>query len=242
MLIGGNSHGLADAQDQPPQSCQVSYPQDCTNSAHKNGCIIDAVNNQTSLFLDQSQDPTTRFEALKYIIHFIGDLHQPLHIENAYRGGNEITPVCFAHACSHNNLHSVWDKYIPDKITGTKNDAHHDQLIEAAQKWAEKLYNANAAQDADPLACANIQSPSDCTLPWASEANTYVCSTAMKESIDWYQNNDLSLDYYDSAAPVVEYLIGRAGERLGAYLNALVQAAQGGQSAGEGEKVELRKQ
>lgn len=60
----------------------------------------------------------------------------------------------------------------------------------------------------------------------------------MKESVEWYQSNDLSLDYYEGAAPIVEYLIGRAGERLGVYLNALVQAAGGGQS--EGEKLELK--
>lgn len=226
-----------DAQDQPPQSCQVSYPQDCTNAEHKHGCIIDAITNQTSLFLDPNTDATTRQEALKYIIHFVGDVHQPLHVEDAYRGGNEITPVCFAHACAHNNLHAVWDKYIPDKITGTKNSAHHDEEVESARKWADKLCNANAARDGDPLACGDVQNPSVCSLPWASEANTYVCSYAMKESVEWYESHDLSLDYYEGAVPIVEYLIGRAGERLGGYLNALVQA--GGQQQEE-EKVELK--
>jgi len=181
-----------------------------------------------------------RFEALKYIMHFVGDLHQPLHVENAYRGGNQIEPVCFAKACSKNNLHSVWDKYIPDKITDTKNSAHHDELIDSAHAWAEKLYSANAAADADPLACADVSAPAKCTLPWAREANSYVCSVAMKESIDWYKENDLSLDYYDEAAPVVEYLVGRAGQRLGAYLNALAQAAQGGQAGGQSWKQELK--
>lgn len=227
-----------DAQDQPPQVCQVSYPQGCTNSEHKNGCIINAITNQTSLFLDPNTDATTRQEALKYIIHFVGDVHQPLHVEDAYRGANEITPVCFAHACANNNLHSVWDKYIPDKITGTKNSAHHDEELESAQRWADKLYRANAASDGqDPLACGNVQDPSACSLQWAGEANTYVCSYAMKESVEWYKSNDLSLDYYEGAVPIVEYLIGRAGERLGVYLNALVQAAGGQQQE---KKVELK--
>jgi len=209
----------------------VNYPQDCTNSEHKNGCIVDAIANQTSIFLDPNTDAATRLDALRYIIHFVGDIHQPLHVENAYRGGNEITPVCFARACSHNNLHEVWDKYIPYKITDTKNSAKHDEELTSAQQWADKLYNANvlrAADGGDSLACGNVQSPNDCTLPWASESNSYVCSYAMKESVEWYESNDLSKEYYEGAVPIVEYLIGRAGERLGVYLNALVQAAQGG--------------
>jgi len=231
-----------DAEDQPPRSCQVNYPQDCTNSKHKNGCIIDAISNQTNLFLDPNTDTITRQEALKYLIHFVGDLHQPLHVENAYRGGNEI-PVCFGNACSHNNLHEVWDKYIPYKITGTKSSAKHDEEVASAQQWADKLYNTNvlkAKEGGDSLACGNVQSPNDCSLPWASEANSYVCSYAMKESIEWYENNDLSGEYYEGAAPIVEYLIGRAGERLGVYLNALVQVAQGAQQVPDEKHAELK--
>jgi len=220
----------------------VNYPQDCTNSKHKHGCIIDAISNQTSLFLDPSTDATTRQEALKYLLHFFGDIHQPLHVENAYRGGNEI-PVCWGNACSHNNLHEVWDKYIPYKITGTKSSAKHDEEMASAQKWADKLYSANvlrAKDGGDSLACQSVQSPNDCSLPWASEANSYVCSYAMKESVDWYENNDLSGAYYEGAAPIVEYLIGRAGERLGVYLNALVQATQGAQQVSDENHAELK--
>jgi hypothetical protein len=57
------------------------------------------------------------------------------------------------------------------------------------------------------------------------------------ESVEWYESHDLSLDYYDGAVPIVEYLIGKAGEKLGVYLNALVQAAGGQQQQ---ENVELK--
>lgn len=62
----------------------------------------------------------------------------------------------------------------------------------------------------------------------------------MKESVEWYENNDLSGEYYEGAAPIVEYLIGRAGERLGVYLNALVQAAQGAQQVPDESHAELK--
>jgi hypothetical protein len=46
----------------------------------------------------------------------------------------------------------------------------------------------------------------------------------LKNGVDWFQGRDLSTDYYDGAAPVVEYLIGKAGVRLAAWLEAMVSA------------------
>jgi S1/P1 Nuclease len=178
------------------------------------------------LFLDPSTDATVRQEALKYLLHFAGDLHQPLHIEDAYRGGNEIH-VCFGKACAHNNLHAVWDKDIPHKICGLSHSAHGDEEKQAAVEWADKLASSTTVPQDE---CADVQSPSKCTLKWASEANKYVCSVALKETVDWLENNDLSQEYYQEAAPVVEYLIGIAGVRLGGYMNALAAASQSGNS------------
>lgn len=123
----------SDAQDSPPKKCGLQYPKDCTDQG-KDGCIITAISNQTSLFLDPATDADTRREALMFMMHLIGDIHQPLHVEDAYRGGNEIK-ICFAHACTSNNLHSVWDKYIPHKIVGIENAATHEEEKAAGAEW-----------------------------------------------------------------------------------------------------------
>ena len=48
-----------------------------------------------------------RTEALKFLIHFVGDIHQPLHVSHARdRGGNDIK-VEFFH--DRTNLHRMWD-------------------------------------------------------------------------------------------------------------------------------------
>ena len=47
------------------------------------------------MFLDDSSSEVARKEALKLLIHFIGDLQQPLHVETAACGGKDIEPVRF---------------------------------------------------------------------------------------------------------------------------------------------------
>jgi hypothetical protein len=188
--------------------------------------------NQTSLFLDPNSDDIVRREALMFIIHFIGDLHQPLHVEDAYTGGNDI-PTCFRKACAKTELHAVWDTDIIHKIVGLPPSAKRDEEKTAASSWATQLYNAN--KGSINKQCIDVSSPQQCALKWATEANEYVCSyvfnvgglTDMEEIKTWFNHKDLSTDYYDGAAPIVEKLIGLSGIRLGAYLEALVAAAQG---------------
>ncbi len=165
-------------------------------------------------------------------MHLIGDLHQPLHVEDLARGGNEIH-VCFRKACSGNNLHSVWDKYIPHKIVGIPTTATNEQEKIAAADWAEKLFSLNEETGISAQReCSDVSKAASCSLGWAKESNTWICKYVLKEGVEWLENNDLSLEYYDGAVPVVEELIGKGGARLGAWLNALaVQSLVGGNEA-----------
>jgi hypothetical protein len=59
---------------------------------------------------DRQLPERQRLEALKYIVHFVGDAHQPLHVSNNLdRGGNDL-PVVFMGL--QTNLHAVWDTSI----------------------------------------------------------------------------------------------------------------------------------
>jgi S1/P1 Nuclease len=226
-----NFNIILDALDSPPSGCNVDYQRDCFNSEHEGGCVISAIVNQTQLFLDPNSDSTTRREAIMFIMHFIGDLHQPLHVEDVYTGGNDI-PTCFRKACAHNELHAVWDTDIIHKLVGIPNSAKHDEEKAAASEWAEKLYEAN--KGLIDQQCADVTDSQKCTMQWAEEANGFVCSYVLNvgglgdmDSVkNWFQDRDLSTDYYDGAVPVVEQMVGLAGIRLGAYLTSLVNAAQ----------------
>jgi len=217
-----------DSQDNPPESCRLNYPKDCDDQGSE-GCIVSAINNHTALFLSSDSSDQTRQEALMFIIHFLGDIHQPLHVEGAYRGGNELH-VCFVHACSNNNLHSVWDKYIPHKIVGLHSSPSPEQEKNAAKQWADSLYSeamkAAGGSVNIKAECSDVTNPDSCSLQWAKEANAYVCQYVMKPDIDWLQSNDLSLTYYDGAKPIVEKLIGQAGLRLAGWLEAIVAGSQ----------------
>ncbi|KAH8694159.1 S1/P1 nuclease [Talaromyces proteolyticus] len=228
-----------DAHDNPPHQCSVSYPADChnENSYSNNTCIISAIFNQTSLFINPSTPSVTRTEALRFILHFLGDIHQPLHSEDAFRGGNDIK-VCFGHECEGKgatNLHSVWDREILHKIVGlVEEPANLTEQRSVAKKWADGLYSRALAGEYDydvsaiVLAgqCTEYSHPYKCSLEWVRESNAYVCSYAMQPGLSWLKSNDLSLTYYDGAKPIVEKQISMAGVRLAAWLEAIVKAAK----------------
>jgi len=55
-------------------------------------------------------DPALRSDALKFLVHFVGDIHQPLHTEGFAAGANGILVTFMGRKT---NLHAVWDVWIP---------------------------------------------------------------------------------------------------------------------------------
>jgi S1/P1 Nuclease len=206
-----------DALDNPPHHCEVSYPADC--GVGNEGCIVSALRNQTLAFIDPETTDLARQEALKFVLHFVGDLHQPLHDENLLRGGNGI-PACWHNACARVNLHSVWDTLIPDQIVGLRTRASYQEIKDGAAKWA-KLLTGQEAMDMTKE-CVNVEEPEKCAVEWAREVNAFNCLYVLKNGTSYFDGRDLSTDYYDGAKPIVEYLIGKAGVRLATWLEAMI--------------------
>jgi hypothetical protein len=75
-----------DAKDDPPTYCGVDFERDCK----ADGCVVSSLQNYTSQLLDAELWPWRRSQAAKFVIHFVGDIHQPLHAEDVARGGNGI--------------------------------------------------------------------------------------------------------------------------------------------------------
>jgi hypothetical protein len=190
---------------------------------------------QTSLLLNTTNSFRTRNEALKFILHFIGDIHQPLHTEDLARGGNDIPVVFDGHKTQRTNLHSVWDSSIARKLIGLGFDAHAVEEKPAAVKWAAelaervKLSSASASGSSGSdlglsLAdeCTDLADPNRCGIEWATESNALVCKYVLAPGLSWVKENDLGRgEYYEGAAPVVELQIARAGVRLAAWVNAI---------------------
>jgi S1/P1 Nuclease len=105
------------------------------------GCITRAIDEQRKSLKDQSADAAQRAEALRYLIHFVGDLHQPLHAtNNGDKGGNCIPVKYFRHGPLLNpfrpehedyspNLHQIWDTEILER----------DMEISSPQRYADEL-------------------------------------------------------------------------------------------------------
>jgi len=108
--------------DTPPGTCTVVRERDCPDG----NCAIGAIESQRAILADRSQPLAARRDALKFVVHFVGDIHQPMHADNHDdKGGNdfqislrtELPPEDWARkryvdGVMGTSLHSIWDYYI----------------------------------------------------------------------------------------------------------------------------------
>jgi hypothetical protein len=79
------------------------------------GCVTRAIAEQLTIYKDPSADPVKRADALRYIIHFVGDLHQPLHAaNNGDNGANCVAVKYFDYEPLANSLHPDREEYSPN--------------------------------------------------------------------------------------------------------------------------------
>ncbi|KYK59935.1 putative nuclease S1 precursor [Drechmeria coniospora] len=202
-----------DAHDNPPHSCNVDLERDCKET----GCVITALANYTKQSLDHSLPAWRRAQAAKFVIHFVGDLHQPLHNEDASRGGNGIYVRWDGREY---NLHHVWDSAIAEKWIG----GMRGRPYPLAQKWAKQLAmeiadgKFTAEKDAwlDGL---DFDHPIETAMSWSRETNALVCTHVFPDGPDAIVGQELGGEYFKRAGPVIEKQVARAGFRMAAWLD-----------------------
>jgi hypothetical protein len=172
------------------------------------GDALVALNHFRAVLRDPSASLADQQLALRFIVHLVGDLHQPFHVGKCCdKGGNDVKVTWFG---KPTNLHAVWDSMIVDD----------EQL--SFTELAAKLERHTSAQDVIDWWDIN---PRD----WISE------SAQVRETI--YANippprkpdkklkkgerplPDLSYGYVYKFTPVMERRLQQAGVRLAAYLN-----------------------
>jgi len=167
----------------------------------KGDCIIKAIERELPKLTNTSLSERERSEALKFIVHFVGDLHQPLHCaeRNNDNGGGQVT-VIFLNQTGH-NLHSVWDSAILDNA-GLSQTAYANKLIKA-------LPSNLTVMEAGT------------TVDWANESHALAVDKA-------YTNTDgspvvngtkLKGPYVKDRTKIVNQQLTRAGVRLAKVLN-----------------------
>lgn len=230
-----SSWHFVDAHDDPPTACGFSYSRDCTPNRT---CIVDAIANMTGQVNNQRLQHEERAMALKFLLHLIGDLHCPLHIEGLLRGGNDIAVLWEGKIT---NLHFVWDVLIPQKRT---NSTEADEVA-AAGTWAERLSSAilkdpnvtqGMAQGSFSTAnefLAQFNSVEKLVMQWAGETNAWVCRMVLRDGVEGVEGKELSVEYYIEAINGLEELISNAGRRLAAWINELAKEDALKQEKGE---------
>ncbi|CAI8605081.1 unnamed protein product [Vicia faba] len=104
--------------DTPPKLCNFQYARDCKDlNGVKDVCVVAAINNYTTQLLDYGKKDTQHnlTQALLFLSHYMGDVHQPLHTGfTTDKGGNTIDVHWYTRK---QNLHHVSDDY---------NSHHHE--------------------------------------------------------------------------------------------------------------------
>lgn len=138
-----------------------------------------------------------RLEALKFLVHFVGDVHQPLHAANDNdRGGNDID-VKFAGYRS--NLHKIWDT----------------EILASAHSRDERSYALLLLRSVNDRTSAawRMGRPVD----WANESHAIASRVIYRHLPE--RKTSLPIAYGTSALPVVNEQLLKAGIRLAAVLN-----------------------
>jgi hypothetical protein len=192
-------------------SCQAA-----TVACADGQCVIGAIQAQQAILADRSQPDSARRDALKFLVHFVGDAHQPLHAGwRDDKGGNtyqvslatQLEPEAYAKkhyadGVMGTNLHSVWDYYV---------------LGEARlglDEYAEKLDRKPWPPRKD------VGAPAD----WAAESCRLSDAPGFYPGRDGQEVHKLDGKYLDAQRQLAEQRVREAGYRLAALLNQTLAA------------------
>lgn len=162
--------------------------------------VIAALNRFEKELADTSRSSSQRGLALRFIVHFVVDIHQPLHVgRQSDRGGN-LVPVRVADR--ETNLHAVWDG---EPLRGAGDPSPRER---ARQLPRPSPLQVRGWQKAGPIT-------------WAEE------SQALRPRVYAFARRGdrpavLSTAYLDAARTLVDQRLSQAGVRLAGRLNALV--------------------
>jgi hypothetical protein len=154
--------------------------------------VYTALLKEEGILADGNASREDRVNALKYVVHFVGDIHQPMHVSRAEdKGGNTIQ---VQYDGQGTNLHSLWDT----------------KLLEHAGLSEDQL--AQSFDKATPEQIKKWQGDRPMTWAWES----YVISSQLYTEIGKNGNN-IDDFYYAGHMPIVEDRIEKAGIRLAGY-------------------------
>jgi hypothetical protein len=163
----------------------------------RNGCLLSAIDRFSGVLADRSRPDAERAEALLFLVHFLGDLHNPLHVvDRDDRGGNNVVVTWHGRTT---NLHAVWDA----------------SLLSAAgldeDRWLGRLRKVGKRLDRKEVERGGIPE-------WAAESQ----ALARQFVYALPAPPELAEGYGVENLPRAEDRLARAGIRLAALLNRIL--------------------
>jgi nuclease S1 len=166
-------------------------------------CVVEKIKHFRKVLANRNSPRRERQHALLFLVHFVGDIHQPLHVgDNRDRGGNQ-TQIQFLDRGT--NLHRLWDSDLIRHLGG--NDRTWTERVrlmitpETVKAWSQGTVEDWATESLRAAKRA-YSGPGDMSPPLASGAR-------------------LGEDYVKMADPILREQMGRASVRLANELNAI---------------------
>lgn len=115
------------------------------SDGRKDDCVVDKIQQFATELADPSTDAEERVVALKFLLHFVGDVHQPLHSsDDNDRGGND--KRVSAAGLSAGNLHHFWDTEFVNQLGPDARTIASD-LIGHITKEQQAAWQSGSAAD-----------------------------------------------------------------------------------------------
>ena len=171
--------------------CHYVPARDCRDGR----CVVAALQHYVAVLSDRRQSDTARREALKFVVHFVGDIHQPLHAGYRDDKGGNTYQVQFEGKGS--NLHRVWD-------SGMLDSRGLDW-----QRYAQALETSSPV--ALPAPIAPLDNP---YAQWAEESCRFTAEPGFYPA-----GHTITPAYVQSELPLADQRLRQAGRRLADVLN-----------------------
>ena len=188
------------------QNIDVCVPFDAAANCADGNCVTAQITRQLAIVADRKASPAARAQALAFVVHFTGDMHQPLHIGDKHdRGGNDVRAAYGAKAPDRMNLHRIWDSDLAERA----------------------LTEPPAITAASPARAARLAMAKGSVTDWARESWEVSRTIVYPELRDFPNTCPAKSDiraaidetYIAAARNSVRLQVERAGVRLAALLN-----------------------
>jgi hypothetical protein len=172
----------------------------------RNGAnVVDALDAQIKILADKSAPREKRVDALKFVVHLVGDIHQPLHCADRNDKGGNTRLVFYPGQREAVNLHTVWDTWLLRDLMGKRRVAEIAAVLERSITPQQRKEWEGAPEG------------------WANESHRAAVNAAYRDVPADGPPPTLAKAYIDRTTPVVAEQIKRAGVRLAAVLNAVAK-------------------